>query len=119
MTTDVLIAMVPGIATGGLTHSQFADPATHKLFAGHIGIGHMVDAGTVGRVGGKAAAFAADDILLFGQITTRPDGQWFKVHRDFLSHEPCAIALRRDHPDFSDLVRRSFERMAADGTLHR
>ena len=79
MTTYILIAMVLGIAAGGLIHSQFADPATHKLFAGYIGIGstiflrlikmiigplvfstlvvgigHMSDAGAVGRVGGKA-----------------------------------------------------------------
>src|SRR5580693_2492971 len=79
MTTYILIAMLLGIATGGLIHSQFADPATHNLFAGYIGIGsmvflrlikmiigplvfstlvvgigHMADAGAVGRVGGKA-----------------------------------------------------------------
>src|ERR1700690_4334608 len=79
MTTYILIAMVLGIAVGGLIHSQFADPAVHKLFAGYIGIGstiflrlikmiigplvfstlvvgigHMADAGAVGRVGGKA-----------------------------------------------------------------
>src|ERR1700677_4936975 len=79
MTTYILSAMVLGIAVGGLIHSQFADPAVHKLFAGYVsigsiiflrlikmiiaplvfstlvvGIGHMSDAGTVGRVGGKA-----------------------------------------------------------------
>src|SRR3954453_10728402 len=79
MTTYILVAMVFGIVVGGLIHSQFADPATHKLFAGYIsigstiflrlikmiigplvfstlvvGIGHMADAGAVGRVGGKA-----------------------------------------------------------------
>ena len=79
MTTYILVAMVLGIACGGLVHSQFADPAVHKLFAGYIGIGstvflrlikmiigplvfstlvvgigHMSDAGAVGRVGGKA-----------------------------------------------------------------
>ncbi len=60
-------------------HAEFSDPATHKLFAGYVsigsmiflrlikmiiaplvfstlvvGIGHMSDAGAVGRVGGKA-----------------------------------------------------------------
>src|ERR1700685_1187889 len=79
MTTYILVAMILGIAVGGAVHSEFADPATHKLFAGYIGIGstiflrlikmiigplvfstlvvgigHMADAGAVGRVGGKA-----------------------------------------------------------------
>jgi Na+/H+-dicarboxylate symporter len=71
--------MVLGIALGGAIHDQLATPASQKLFAGYIsigsmiflrlikmiiaplvfstlvvGIGHMSDAGAVGRVGGKA-----------------------------------------------------------------
>ena len=79
MTTWILIAMVLGIAVGGLVHSYIADPAVQKSIAGYIsigsmiflrlikmiigplvfstlvvGIGHMADTGAVGRVGGKA-----------------------------------------------------------------
>ncbi len=79
MTTYILIAMVLGIAVGAVVHDQFADPALRKVFAGYVsigstiflrmikmiigplvfstlvvGIGHMSDAGAVGRVGGKA-----------------------------------------------------------------
>jgi ABC-type amino acid transport substrate-binding protein len=67
---------------------------------------------------GRAAAFASDDILLSGMITTRDDGDKFRVVGDYLSFEPYAIMLRRDDPDFADLVKRSFERMAAEGVLH-
>jgi glutamate/aspartate transport system substrate-binding protein len=67
---------------------------------------------------GKAAAFASDDILLSGMIATRPDGKQFHVVGDYLSFEPYAITLRRDDPDFADLVKRSFARMAEAGTLH-
>jgi Na+/H+-dicarboxylate symporter len=42
MTTYILVAMVLGIATGGLIHSQFADPAAQKLFAGYISIGSTI-----------------------------------------------------------------------------
>jgi Na+/H+-dicarboxylate symporter len=79
MTTYILVAMVLGITVGGVIHWQIAEPATQKLLAGYIsigsmiflrlikmiigplvfstlvvGIGHMSDTGTVGRVGGKA-----------------------------------------------------------------
>jgi Na+/H+-dicarboxylate symporter len=79
MTTYIVIAMILGIVAGGLIHDQVAAPATQKLIAGYVsigstiflrlikmiiaplvfstlvvGIGHMADAGTVGRVGGKA-----------------------------------------------------------------
>ncbi len=67
---------------------------------------------------GKAAAFASDDILLSGMIATRPDGEQFRVVGDYLSFEPYAITMRRDDPDFADLVKRSFARMAEAGTLN-
>jgi Na+/H+-dicarboxylate symporter len=79
MTTYILVAMILGIGAGALIHAQVADPATQKLIAGYIsygstiflrlikmiiaplvfstlvvGIGHMSDAGAVGRVGAKA-----------------------------------------------------------------
>ncbi|HVZ09558.1 dicarboxylate/amino acid:cation symporter [Rhodopila sp.] len=79
MTTYILIAMILGIAVGGLVHAQIDSPATQKDIAGYVsigsmiflrlikmiiaplvfstlvvGIGHMSDAGAVGRVGGKA-----------------------------------------------------------------
>ena len=79
MTTYILVAMILGIIVGGIVHSQFANPATQKLIASYVsigsmiflrlikmiiaplvfstlvvGIGHMTDAGAVGRVGGKA-----------------------------------------------------------------
>ncbi len=79
MTLYILVAMLLGIAAGGAVHAGFTDPATHSLFAGYVsigstiflrlikmiiaplvfstlvvGIGHMSDAGAVGRVGGKA-----------------------------------------------------------------
>jgi glutamate/aspartate transport system substrate-binding protein len=66
---------------------------------------------------GRADAFASDDILLAGLRATRPDGSRFTVVGDYLSYEPYAITMRRDDPDFSLVVRRSFERMAQEGTL--
>src|SRR5690348_3412831 len=79
MTTYILVAMLLGIAVGGLIHDYYPSPATQKLIASYIsfgstiflrlikmiigplvfstlvvGIGHMSDAGAVGRVGGKA-----------------------------------------------------------------
>ena len=79
MTTYILVAMVLGILAGWAINTQTADPATHRDLAAYIsigstvflrlikmiiaplvfstlvvGIGHMADAGAVGRVGGKA-----------------------------------------------------------------
>jgi ABC-type amino acid transport substrate-binding protein len=57
----------------------------------------MVDAG-------RAAAFAMDDILLFGLIgTAKNPGEW-EVVGDALQVEPYACMMRRDDPKFSELV---------------
>jgi ABC-type amino acid transport substrate-binding protein len=76
-----------------------------------------LDAAYAMLAAGKADAFASDDILLYGFIATRPDGRRFGIVGDYLSFEPYAIALRRDDAAFADLVRSSFGRMAAEGTL--
>lgn len=68
---------------------------------------------------GDVQAFASDDILLTGMIATHTDGKRFQVIGDYLSFEPYAIGLRRGDPEFSALVRASFERMAAEGALNR
>jgi Na+/H+-dicarboxylate symporter len=79
MTTYIFIALILGIALGGLIHDGLTNPATRTLLAGYIsygstiflrlikmiigplvfstlvvGIGHMSSAGAVGRVGAKA-----------------------------------------------------------------
>src|SRR4051794_40874201 len=79
MTTYILVAMILGIAVGATVHNAVLDAAEQKSIAGYVsigstiflrlikmiigplvfstlvvGIGHMSDAGAVGRVGGKA-----------------------------------------------------------------
>ncbi|MBV9247686.1 MAG: amino acid ABC transporter substrate-binding protein [Acetobacteraceae bacterium] len=68
---------------------------------------------------GKVDAFASDDILLASYIATRPEGKRFRVVGDYLSYEPYAIVLRRDDPEFADIVQASFTRMASEGVLSR
>lgn len=70
-------------------------------------------------VAGSVDAIASDDILLAGLVALHGDRQKFHLIGDFLSFEPYAIGLRRDDPQFSQLVRASFERMASDGELAR
>jgi glutamate/aspartate transport system substrate-binding protein len=68
-------------------------------------------------VAGAVDAIASDDILLSGLLASRPDGRDFAVVGDYLSYEPYAIMFRKDDPAFADLVRTSFEGMAADNVL--
>ena len=68
---------------------------------------------------GSVDAIASDDILLAGLVALHRDAKRFHLVGEFLSFEPYAIGLRRNDPQFSALVRASFERMAATGELAR
>jgi glutamate/aspartate transport system substrate-binding protein len=66
---------------------------------------------------GKAAAFATDDVLLYGIIATEPRAHDMKVVGEYLSYDPYGLAYRRDDPAFAAVVNSAFARMAADRRL--
>jgi len=67
--------------------------------------------------GGKADAFATDDVLLYGFIATAPSARDMKVVGDYLSYDPYGLAYRRDDPAFAAVVERTFIRMAGQRRL--
>lgn len=68
---------------------------------------------------GRAAAFAMDDILLFGQMATAKNpGEWTVVG-DSLQVEPYACMLRKDDPQFKQLVDGVISSMMKNGEFER
>jgi len=66
---------------------------------------------------GKAAAFATDDVLLYGIIATEPRARDMKVVGEYLSYDPYGLVFRRGDPGFAAVVNSAFTRMAADRRL--
>ena len=66
-------------------------------------------------VDGKAAAFATDDILLYGLIARHKSQDKFKVTGDYLSYDPYGIMFRKGEPQLSAVVDRTFRKL---GTNH-
>jgi glutamate/aspartate transport system substrate-binding protein len=66
---------------------------------------------------GRAAAFATDDVLLYGFIATAKDAHDMKVVGEYLSYDPYGLVYRRDDPAFAAVVERAFARMAAERRL--
>ena len=109
MITWILLAMILGIGAGALIHSYILDPAAQKSIAGYVsigsviflrlikmiigplvfstlvvGIGHMSDAGAVGRVGGKAMIWFVSASLVsltLGLVLVNLFGPGEGVHR--------------------------------------
>jgi glutamate/aspartate transport system substrate-binding protein len=66
---------------------------------------------------GKAAAFATDDVLLYGFIATDKSASGMKVVGEYLSYDPYGLVYRRDDPGFTAVVDRAFARMAGERRL--
>lgn len=66
---------------------------------------------------GKADAFANDDIQLAGMIAARDAASDFRVVGDFLTYADYALVLRRDDPDFAEVVDQAFERLSGSGEI--
>jgi Na+/H+-dicarboxylate symporter/ABC-type amino acid transport substrate-binding protein len=66
---------------------------------------------------GKADAFATDDVLLYGLIATTKGGDQYHVVGDYLSYDPYGLMYRKDDPDFTTIVDRTFSRLAQSREL--
>jgi glutamate/aspartate transport system substrate-binding protein len=66
---------------------------------------------------GKAAAFATDDVLLYGFIAANKTQASMAVVGDFITYEPYGIMFRKDDPQMADAVGRAFATMAQTGML--
>ena len=61
---------------------------------------------------GKADAFANDDVQLYGMLAETRSASDFRVVGDFLSYADYALSLRKDDPEFAEIVDNAFHRLA-------
>jgi len=69
-------------------------------------------------VSGRAAAFAMDDVLLFGLRSQAPRPEDYAVVGKMLTIEPYAVMLPRDDPEFKKLIDREIARVIVDNEIH-
>jgi glutamate/aspartate transport system substrate-binding protein len=69
---------------------------------------------------GQADAFATDDVLLYGLIAEHAGaGAGYRVVGDYLSYDPYGIMFRKDDPQLAQVVKDTFQELAADGEIDR
>ena len=61
---------------------------------------------------GKADAFANDDVQLYGMLANTRSASDFRVVGDFLTYADYALTMRKDDPEFAEVVERAFHRLA-------
>jgi glutamate/aspartate transport system substrate-binding protein len=57
---------------------------------------------------GKADAFANDDVQLYGMLAQTRSASDYRVVGDFLTYADYALTLRKDDPEFADVVGNAF-----------
>jgi glutamate/aspartate transport system substrate-binding protein len=60
----------------------------------------------------KADAFANDDVQLAGMLAETQSGSDFRIVGDFLTYADYALMLRKDDPEFAEVVESAFHRLA-------
>jgi glutamate/aspartate transport system substrate-binding protein len=68
-------------------------------------------------VDGKVDAFATDDILLYGLIARHKSQDRFHVTGDYLSYDPYGIMFRKDEPQLTAVVERTFRKLGSNHDL--
>ena len=61
---------------------------------------------------GSADAFANDDVQLYGILAESKSRADFRVVGDFLTYADYALMLRKNDPEFAEVVERAFHRLA-------
>lgn len=69
-------------------------------------------------VDGQADAFSVDDILLYGLAAASKNPDAYVVTGDPLTVEPYAIMLRKNDPQFKDLVDSEFIKLVKSGEIY-
>lgn len=68
-------------------------------------------------VEGKADAFATDDVLLSGFVSSKKAEATMAVVGDFITYEPYGLMYRKDDPEMAAAVARAFSTMARTRAL--
>ncbi|HXP98374.1 MAG TPA: amino acid ABC transporter substrate-binding protein, partial [Telmatospirillum sp.] len=66
---------------------------------------------------GRAAAFATDDVLLYGFIAAKKAEATMMVVGDFITYEPYGLMFRKDDPLMAAAVTRAFRTMGRSRAL--
>lgn len=67
----------------------------------------------------KADAFVLDDLLLFGARSSNPTPNNYPVVGEFLSVEPLAIMIRKNDPQFKELVDKTMLTLINSGQINQ
>ena len=68
---------------------------------------------------GRAAAFAMDDVLLYGLIAKAKKPKDFDVVGDYLSYDPYGIMFRKNDSDFAIIANRALAALMRSGEINK
>jgi glutamate/aspartate transport system substrate-binding protein len=101
------------VVTAGTTNEQVIKRLDQKFNVGMNVVSARDHEASYALVAdGNAAAFATDDILLYGLIARHRAQRELIVVGDLLSYDPYGIMFRRDDPQLNEAALRTFQGLA-------
>jgi glutamate/aspartate transport system substrate-binding protein len=108
------------VVTSGTTNEQALRDLAKKFAIGMKIVVSRDHAESFAEVAsGKADAFATDDVLLYGLITSRGERERYDVVGEFLSYDPYGIMYRKGDAQMAKIVNDAFHDLAEDGEIER
>jgi glutamate/aspartate transport system substrate-binding protein len=106
------------VVTRGTTNERAIEIANNKFSLGLVVVATTDHEQSYQLLsGGKAHAFATDDILLYGLIARHGAQDRFEVVGEFLSYDPYGIMFRKNEPQLAAVVERTFRKLATNHDL--
>jgi glutamate/aspartate transport system substrate-binding protein len=106
--------------TQGTTNERLLRSLSEKENLGiKFVVGKDHNESTLAVISGRAAAFAMDDILLFGQIALSAKPKELEVVGDYLSYEPYGIMYRRGDTDLAVAINRALSNLFRSGDINK
>jgi glutamate/aspartate transport system substrate-binding protein len=97
------------VATAGTTNEQVIKRLSQQFNVGmNIVAARDHEESYALVANGNAAAFATDDVLLYGLIARHRSQRELIVVGDLLSYDPYGIMFRKDDPQLNEAVLRTF-----------
>jgi glutamate/aspartate transport system substrate-binding protein len=101
------------VVTAGTTNEQVMKRINQQFNVGmNIVSAHDHEESYTLVANGNAAAFATDDVLLYGLIARHRSQRELIVVGDLLSYDPYGIMFRKDDPQLNEAVLRTFQQLA-------
>lgn len=113
-----LAGLKVAVSAGTTTETALNEALDRQSIAAEVVSVSSAEDGLAALNAGDVAAYAADQIVLVGQVLSQTEGNRnYHLSGNFFSFEPYALAVKRGDPDFALVADRTLSRLFRSGEI--